>query len=371
MSQSSGRDRPGSDARRRHYRPKSQSSRPAERGHAGAEPTTAPSGLAARDLAVDLLEAVLVRGRALDDALDAAPDTHSATRMEPRDRGFARLIAATVLRNYGSLDAVLARFLDRPLPLRAARIRLILLACAAQILLLKTPAHAAINAAVSQCQTDGGVRGFDKLANAVLRKVAVEGGDILASLDRPQIDIPEWIWQRWVAAYSEATARQIAAASLTEAPLDLSVKSDAALWSERLGGDLLVTGTIRLATHGRIEDLPGYAEGAWWVQDAAAALPTRLLGNVDQRQIADLCAAPGGKTAALAAAGAHVTAVDSSAKRLRRLAENMARLGLAGQLETVVADVRPGSPGEPSTRCCSMRPAPPPGPSAAIRTFCT
>ena len=141
------------------------------------------------------------------------------------------------------------------------------------------------------------------------------------------------------------------------------------VWAERLDGTLLPTGTIQLAKDaGPVTGLPGYDEGAWWVQDAAAALPARLLGDVAGKRIADLCAAPGGKTAQLAAAGAEVVAVDSSAARLRRMAENMRRLSLALRISSKPT-FSPGSRSEPSTQSCSMRPARPPARSAAIPTF--
>ena len=179
----------------------------------------------------------------------------------------------------------------------------------------------------------------------MLRRVAERGADILAGQDGVRLNIPDWLWQRWKETYGAETARRIAEAALREAPLDISVKpdADAAAWAARLGGQLLATGSIRLAAHGRIEDLPGYADGAWWVQDAAAALVARLAGDVRGKAVADLCAAPGGKTAMLAAAGATVTAVDVSAQRLERLRANLARLRL--DAEVVEADVSSWAPG--------------------------
>jgi 16S rRNA (cytosine967-C5)-methyltransferase len=165
----------------------------------------------------------------------------------------------------------------------------------------------------------------------------------LSRQDRVRLNVPEWLWRRWATTYGEDVARRIAEASLKEAPLDISAKADAQAWAERLGGRLLPTGSIRLAPGGRIEDPPGYAEGAWWVQDAAAALVTRVAGDVTGKAVADLCAAPGGKTASLAAAGAKVTAVDASASRLSRLRENLQRLHLAA--EVVEADAATWSPG--------------------------
>jgi len=307
-----------------------------------------PAGLAARRLAVDLIEAVLVSSRTLDDAIETVGRGGRYSGLEGRDRGFARLIAATVLRRLGSLDAVLSRFLERPIPVTQPRPRSVLLAGAAQILLIGTPVHAAINLAVEQCRRDEKAERFDKLTNAVLRRVANQGREILAALDTPRIDIPGWLWSRWSSAYGEETAGRIAAASLVEAPLDLTAKADPAAWAEKLGGTLLPTGTIRLTdAAGRIDELPGYTEGAWWVQDAAAALPARLLGPVAGLEIADLCAAPGGKTAELAAAGARVTAIDQSAERLTRLSQNLERLGLAEHVRVVAADVLDYEPEHP------------------------
>jgi 16S rRNA (cytosine967-C5)-methyltransferase len=150
------------------------------------------------------------------------------------------------------------------------------------------------------------------------------------------LDTPPWLMQRWITTYGEATARDIAAANGREPALDLSVKNDASQWAEKLGGRVLPTGSVRAIVHGAVTALPGFDEGAWWVQDAAAALPARLLGDVAGKRVADLCAAPGGKTAQLVVAGAKVTAVDRSTPRLKRLRENLTRLSL--DAEVVCAD---------------------------------
>jgi 16S rRNA (cytosine967-C5)-methyltransferase len=265
--------------------------------------------------------------------------------MASRDRAFARLVAATVIRHFGSLGVVVDRFLEKPLPPDARRARLILLAAAAQLLDLRTPPHAAISLAVEQCQRDASAHRFARLVNAVARRVATEGPAVLVAIDRTSLDVPSWMLARWTAAYGPEAAHRIAEASLREAAIDLSVKSDAAEWAVKLGGMVLPTGSVRLSSSGRIEDLDGYADGAWWVQDAAAALPARALGDVAGKEIADLCAAPGGKTMELAAAGAKVTAVDQSPSRMRRLEANLARTGLRDAVETVVADVETWTPG--------------------------
>jgi 16S rRNA (cytosine967-C5)-methyltransferase len=294
----------------------------------------------ARDVAVSALFSVFVEKRAFDDVFTKAAATRN---LAPRDRAFARLIAATVLRHHGELGAVIARFLEKPLPEQRGRLEQILLSGAAQLLFLQTPPHAAISLAVDQCRADSSARRFDKLTNAVLRRVSEQGATILKDLDPVGLNIPDWLMARWTAAYGRDVARAIAAASLTEAPLDLTVKSDPALWAERLGGIVMPTGSVRLAGAGRIEDLDGYTDGQWWVQDTAAALPVKMLGDVAGLDVADLCAAPGGKAAQLAAAGARVTAIDKSPGRLNRLKTNLARLHL--DAETAVADAAEFAPG--------------------------
>lgn len=268
-----------------------------------------------------------------------------AAALEPRDRAFARLLAATVLRRQGELEHALRALLAKPLPRSARRVWAILLAGAAQILCLKTSPHAAVDLAVEAVRREPHGTGFAGLVNAVLRRVAGEGEGLLSDQDAVRLNIPAWLWQRWEKAYGAEAARRIAEASLKEPPLDLSLKpgEDAAAWAQRLGGVVLPTGSVRLAAHGRVEDLPGYAEGAWWVQGAAAALVARAAGDVMGLAVADLCAAPGGKTAGLASAGALVTAVDDSAERLERLRQNLERLGLTA--EVVAADVTSWAPG--------------------------
>jgi 16S rRNA (cytosine967-C5)-methyltransferase len=182
------------------------------------------------------------------------------------------------------------------------------------------------------------------LVNAVLRQVARGGAQQLDGTDTALLDTPDWLMTRWIETYGPDLARAIAEANRHEPALDLSVKDDPAAWAERLGGRALQTGSVRVVAHGPVPALPGYADGAWWVQDAAAALPARLLGDVHGRTVADLCAAPGGKTAQLAAAGALVTAVDRAPKRLERLRQNLARLGLAAEIVTDDATQWRGGP---------------------------
>ena len=297
-----------------------------------AAPTEVP-GLAARRIAADIVDNVLRRRRPLDLELEGHPGLPA---LADRDRALVRMLAATVLRRVGTLRHVLAKFLDSGLPADAPRVETALLIGAAQILFMDVPDHAAVDLSVRLVQADRRAARYPGLINAVLRRAAQEGPALLVELDTVPLDTPEWLFTRWRRNYGNDTARAIAIAHGREPPLDLSVKSDAASWAQRLRGRVLRTGTVRTTTQGNVALLPGYSEGAWWVQDAAAALPARLLGDIAGKQVADFCAAPGGKTAQLALAGAHVTAVDRSANRLTRVRDNLARVGL--QAELVAAD---------------------------------
>jgi 16S rRNA (cytosine967-C5)-methyltransferase len=294
-------------------------------------------GLPARRAAVELLSAVVDKKQPLDDILSRSLATGWMFDLPQRDRALARAIVATSLRRRGQIDLVLNTFLERGLPEKAGKLYPVLLSGAAQLLFLKTPPHAAIDLAVRLAQWDSRARRYDKLVNAVLRRVAKEGDAIAASLDAPRVNTPDWLWERWVARYGEDRARAIAAANLVEPPLDLTVKSDPHLWAKRLSGRVLPNGSVRLLPKGRIEALPGYENGAWWVQDVAASLPAHLIGDVANKRVLDLCAAPGGKTAQLALAGASVVAVDISRTRLKTLKANLARLELDAEMITADA----------------------------------
>ena len=291
-------------------------------------------GLAVRRIAADMVDGVIRRRRALDELLDS---TSELAALEERDRALARAVVATVLRRLGTLRHLLSPLLERGLPREAPRVETALLLGAAQILFLDVPDHAAVDLAVRLVRSDRHAARYAGLVNAVLRRVARDGKAALAALDMPVLDTPDWLYARWTATYGAETAHAIAAANGNEPALDLTVKTDPELWAEKLGGCVLPTGTVRMIAHGPVTALPGFAEGAWWVQDVAAALPARLLGDLRGRHVADLCAAPGGKTAQLAAAGATVTAVDRAPARMKRLAENLARLSLHADL--ICADV--------------------------------
>jgi 16S rRNA (cytosine967-C5)-methyltransferase len=292
-----------------------------------------------RRIALDVLVACLDKGQPFDDALGRHPGFPA---LDPRDRAFVRLLLATTLRRLGEIDTVLGAMIERPLEGANAVGLQILRLGTAQLLFLGTPAHAAVDTSVELAQSR--LPHLKGLTNAVLRRVAREGVAMLGDRDPARLNTPQWLWESWVASYGEETARAIAAAHLIEAPLDLTPRSDADFWAGRLEAEKLPTGTLRRRTGGAISELPGYAEGAWWVQDAAATLPVRMLGDVAGKRVADLCAAPGGKTLQLCAGGALVTAVDISARRIGRLNDNLARAGMMAEL--VTADAGKWTPAE-------------------------
>ena len=290
---------------------------------------TEQPGQDSRRAALTLLDRVLARRQNLDDAFDGAvPDS-----LEQRDRSFVRLLVATTLRRLGQIDAAIDLCLEKPLTPKARAVRDVLRLGATQLLFLGTPPHAAVDGAVDLCVRD--LKPYRPLVNAVLRRLARDGDAIRAPQDAARLNTPDWLWDSWTSAYGDA-ARAIAAAHLAEAPLDITVKGDAAAFAAPLDATLLPSGSLRRPAGGAVDILPGFAEGAWWVQDAAAALPARLLGDIVGKTVIDLCAAPGGKTAQLVAAGGVVTAVDRSASRLGRVQQNLGRLGLAAEI--VAAD---------------------------------
>ncbi len=282
-----------------------------------------------REAAFALLTAVLSRHTSLDAALDALP------QIDARDKGAAHRLAATVLRHAGTLNAVLENYLPREPP---PPVRYILWLGAAASLFLQAPPHAAVTTAVELAKTRK-LNPFSGLINAVLRKVATAGPALLDTLDMPRLDTPAWAWASW-----GKDARAIATAHQHEAPLDITMKSSDIPPQGVIGHERLPTGSYRFAAGTHVASLPGFAEGNFWVQDAAAALPARFLNLVPGERVLDLCAAPGGKTAQLAAAGGIVAAVDRDASRLATLRGNLQRLNLTAEL--ILADATQWRPAE-------------------------
>jgi len=281
----------------------------------------APSQIPAdptRDLAFDILCGVVEHRRMLETTLDRS------TLTDPRDRASAHRLAATVLRHMGSMTELLQPLLRRepPTPVRCA-----LLMGVAQLRHLETPPHAAVGTIVSLLRRRG-LAPFAGLANAVLRRVARDGDELAEGLDADRLDVPAWLWTAW-----GHRARDIAAGLHREAPIDLTLRPGA---TAPEGGEILPNGSVRFAPGTRVTELEGFDQGAFWVQDAAATMPARLLGIQPGQSVIDLCAAPGGKTAQLAVAGAKVIAVEREETRARRLKQNLERLDL--EASVVVAD---------------------------------
>lgn len=293
------------------------------------------AGLPARRLAADLVEGVVFRKQSFElmqQALDQA-------ELSREDRGFTMMLTLTTLRHYGGLIALVDSRLSKPLPQRARRIETILALGLAQLIILKTPPHAAVTTSVELAKEDMATQALAPLVNAVLRRLS-EQDDLTIDVEKV---LPVWLFERWQKNYGRSVALSMVRAQLGEPPLDLTVKDDPQIWAKKLSAEILSTGTLRVARHkGGIASLPGYDEGAWWVQDAGALLPVLALGDVQGKNVLDLCAAPGGKTAALRARGAQVTALDRSQTRLDMLRQNLQRLDLEARI--VCADATKWQP---------------------------
>ncbi len=280
---------------------------------------------AARQAALGLIVGVLEDRQPLSDQLAAGDLDH----LPPAERARAQRLATLTLRHLEQADAELKPLLRKPPP---ANLRALLRLATVEILQDGAAPHGVVNAAVTLARA-GGQRtaGFAGLVNAVLRRVAENGPDRWAGLPAPAL--PGWLRGRLMSAYGKKATQAMEAAHLRGAPIDVTPKDgDAATWAARLGGEALPTGSIRLPPRAQVSDLPGFGDGAWWVQDAAAALAARLLAPRTAERVLDLCAAPGGKTLQLAAQGAEVTALDISGPRMERARANLARCGLKAEI---------------------------------------
>jgi len=304
------------------------------------------NGLPAREAAYKILCDVLLKNTPLDQVIATHP---KIIPLEPRDRNLARMIIMTALRHKGQMDDIINRARDNAADIRPENIRILLYIGITQLLFMDIPDHAAVDTTVQLADQERLTR-QKGLINAILRRTTREGQKWLSKQDSVQTNIPKYLLSAWIDDYGLTAAADIAKASLAEAAMDITVKNSNNIeqLAEKLSADILPTGSLRLKSAGDVTQLDGFDAGTWWVQDASAALPAKLLGNdLSGQNIVDLCAAPGGKTAQIAAAGANVTAVDRSANRLKRLNENMARLEFTQSVKTVVADGaswRPPSP---------------------------
>ncbi len=282
--------------------------------------------LLSRKAALRILEQTARQGKSLEDVFE-----REAQALDSRDKAFIRMLTSTTFRRLGQIDNLLSSLLKKPLPSRAQKAQDILRLGITQLLFMETPSHAAVSTSVELARQTG-EDFYVPLINALLRELTRRGESLLKMQDAVLLNTPSFLWNSWVKSYGQDKARAIAAANMTEPAVDISVKENPAYWAKQLNGELLPTGSVRLAPNSYIPELPGFQEGAWWVQDAAAALAVRLMGTVKGLKVADLCSAPGGKTVGLLNAGALVDAYDISAKRLQRVQENLKRLNLSATL---------------------------------------
>jgi len=330
----------------------------ADKARAGTRPPKARVQVAdPRDDGPDIgVEARLAAGVLLNAALegrgglDTALSFREVADLPGPDRAFARAVAMAALRRLGEIDQILDRKLQKAPPLA---VRTILRVALAQTLVLETPAFAAVSTAVKLAERETKTRPYKNLVNAVLRGIEREG----PGLTTAESNLPEWLAARWRATYGEATLLGLALAAREEPATDLSLKPDvdAAAVAEALDGEVMAGNTVRTGRRGDLASWPGFEDGIWWVQDAAAAVPVRLLAPKSGESIVDFCAAPGGKTLQIAASGASVVALDRSDKRLDRLRANLARTGLEAEVVAVPAedwdDPRAFDAGPPDAPC--------------------
>lgn len=309
------------------------------------QPVSSGNDLRARLVALSLLDSVIGQNQTLESQLETSQDYRG---LSIQDRSFCRMLVSTTLRRLGQIDDLIRRSEDKPGSASSnTKLQNILRLGITQLFFMNVADHAAVDTSVRLAEKSGMERqkGF---VNAVLRHLLRDGKPLVEAQDPARLNTPEWLLKIWIEDYGLRIAAEIAQANLVEAPLDITVKDPDSVnyWGSTLQASSLSTGSLRRLSGGSVRDLPGFQDGAWWVQDASAALPAQLFGDLRGRSVIDMCAAPGGKTAQLAAQGAHVVAIDRSAQRIKRLHENLERLGLSEYVETAIFDAASWQPKE-------------------------
>ncbi|MEZ5691279.1 MAG: 16S rRNA (cytosine(967)-C(5))-methyltransferase RsmB [Rickettsiales bacterium] len=282
----------------------------------------------ARLSALMALVHTLDKGKSLDSAWES--DRHFSF-MNPPDRAFTQLLVKTTIRHLGQIDEMIDKFIEQPINKKIIKIKHIIRLGIAQLIWLETPPHAAVHSTVELTKKIK-MAGLSGLVNAVLKRMVKDGKEVIDSQDAEKINTPKWLWESWEKFYGTDKTRKIVQMHTAEPPLDITVKNDPNFWAERLDGKVVSENSVRLSSSKNITNLQGFSEGKWWVQDIAASIPAKLLikniKNLNQMNIIDMCAAPGGKTAQLINAGAKVTAIDKSKERVNTLKINLRRLKL-------------------------------------------
>lgn len=327
MPQNSGRTsgKP-SRARAATARPSARPSRPKADA---AESMENDIGIAARVAAITLIEAALEKRSGFDEAA-ASPDF---LKLSETERAFARALSLLVLRRLGQLDHVIHKKTQKMPP---EAVRQLLRIGMAQIFFMQVPDFAAVSTTVKIAERENKTRPFKGLINAILRGLIREGK--LSDVN-PKRLVPDWLWQRWVQTYGEDNAAGMATVLTEEPATDLSFRNPAErdALKEALQGEVVGPVNLRSALRGDLRQWADYEAGKWWVQDIAAATPVNLLGDLSGKTALDVCAAPGGKTMQLIARGAQTVAIDRSKNRLRRVEDNLARVGMSAEIHNADA----------------------------------
>ena len=305
------------------------------------------NALETRKIAMQLMQTVFDKNQPLDQAFDNSNGFISLK--DARDRGFVKMLVTTTVRRLGQIDDLIRRAQSKQgQEISPPALHNILRLGVCQLIFMDVPSYAAVNTMVTLAG-DSGLSRQKAFVNAMLRKISRAGKEWTTKQDIPRLNTPEWILAKWIEDYGIRNAVEIAQANMDESPLDLTIKNEADLdyWEKNLGGTTLPTNTVRVEAGGRIDQISGFAEGHWWVQDASAAIPAKLFGDLTGKKVVDLCAAPGGKTAQLVTQGAEVVALDRSARRIVRFNENMERLGVKDKVVTEAADAGVWMPREP------------------------
>jgi len=279
-----------------------------------------------RSVCLDILCQVLDAGQNLDIVFDKKTDS-----LDGQDRNFVRMLVTTTLRRLGQIDAVISKHLKKPIPRKALKIQRILELGVCQILFMHTAAYASVNESVELTRLTMKNDIYTGLVNALLRQTDRQRDEFDPEQGLEK-NIPTWLFDSWQKDHGAQKAKRFLSAFVKEPTLSLTVKENPQLWAEKLGGFVGPNQTVRLTGNPFIPSLAGYSDGEWWIQDTAATFPVALFGNIKGLKVADLCAAPGGKTAQLIAAGANVDAFDISEKRMKRVTENLSRLKMTANI---------------------------------------
>jgi 16S rRNA (cytosine967-C5)-methyltransferase len=287
-----------------------------------------------------ILEKALNENNTLESSFENVVERF-AHNLSAQDRRFIRHLTTTILRRLGQLDGIINRCTKKKLTDKQLPVRHVLRMGIAQLIFMDVPAHAAVNTSVSLMDkvVNKNLGYLKNSVNAILRNVDRERDFLIRKFNNTRLNIPHWMRDSWDQRFGQPVVKEILSAMLGEPPLDIVLKPelDEREWAQKLKGETLPTGGIRLYKAGKINELEGFDEGAWWVQDIAATLPVKLMNSKHGDVVLDLCAAPGGKAAQSAAKGARVIAVDASENRLRRLQENMDRLNF--EVDVVQSDI--------------------------------